>query len=574
MAAHMESGRDSLIGLTRPLQIVVGFSFNVIITLLCLLLVGVVSAAALWAIHHFINRHRRGHFFLKTYARLCGYTLQPKAKELTVEGRELAGLREGSSDEECCQCAPEKARNEKGQGNGSTPGFRESLTASLPALFGPYREEEEVSASSSEDESFAAKVCSCACCSARCCGCACVLVSLLVLASVGLLLVHVGQIQVTRLSNDDSWHDASITPPDFPRYMGCGACKAGKKTDEEIKRCAEPCFSLEYVKDWETFAKAHDWKLVFFPSRPGPAGQPAVNISAWWLPADTSRLPAGQVPPRIVALHGLASNNNHCGVQSTCYLLRTMGFSCLTPTVRDYGLSGKSSHPLTQTWGYDYHYDLLGAWDYARLDPDGVLGGSLDAGQVGIMGFSRGGYDAAIAFGLDKRIPGAWLESAPFTGLYGMIDANIRPYAGPLTSLLCDTVYQSSTVFAGQYTVDEMKPLELLANCTGPQRKLMLSQGQMDKVVPVSETMEAALYLSSLTDCYEVKIFTPPSTCDGDTHHTFMWQFPDTGRHELCSFWSGVFGRDVSLCGPLDAEKPLQKVTIQEKLPKPPAYTS
>jgi len=52
--------------------------------------------------------------------------------------------------------------------------------------------------------------------------------------------------------------------------------------------------------------------MVYFPSRPGPHGEPAVNISAWWLPA-----PEGKAPrPRIVAMHGLASNNNHCGASA------------------------------------------------------------------------------------------------------------------------------------------------------------------------------------------------------------------------------------------------------------------
>ena len=59
-----------------------------------------------------------------------------------------------------------------------------------------------------------------------------------------------------------------------------------------------------------SLALRHGFKLVYFPSREGPNGEPPVNISAWWLPA-ASR--PGDSSPRIVALHGLASNNNHCG---------------------------------------------------------------------------------------------------------------------------------------------------------------------------------------------------------------------------------------------------------------------
>ena len=59
-----------------------------------------------------------------------------------------------------------------------------------------------------------------------------------------------------------------------------------------------------------SLALRHGFKLVYFPSRKGPNGEPPVNISAWWLPA-ASR--PGDSSPRIVAMHGLASNNNHCG---------------------------------------------------------------------------------------------------------------------------------------------------------------------------------------------------------------------------------------------------------------------
>ena len=47
------------------------------------------------------------------------------------------------------------------------------------------------------------------------------------------------------------------------------------------------------------------------------------------------------------------------GVQATCFLLRELGFSCLAPSARDFGLSGKSSHPNTLTWGYDAWIPLV-----------------------------------------------------------------------------------------------------------------------------------------------------------------------------------------------------------------------
>lgn len=391
------------------------------------------------------------------------------------------------------------------------------------------------------------------------------------------LLMWVGYHLTSKADNEDSWHKGSITPPEFPRMMGCGSCMPGNKTDEQIKKCVSPCFHLDYVLEWENFAKTHPWKLVYFPSRKGPQGEPPVNISAWWLPGDTSRLPPGAISPRIVVVHGLASNNNHCGVQATCYLLRTMGFSCLTPSVRDYGLSGQSTHPSWISWGYDYQMDVLGAWDYAVQDPDGVLGGALSESQVGIQGFSRGALDVANAFALEDRIPAAWVDSAPYTSLYGMVDAFVRPYAGFLTDAVVKPVWESAYMFTGG-KVDTFLPWDLLSNaskdCSGKKpRPLQITQDMEDTMVPINEGLTAIKRLSS-NNCYDVTAYNPPANCFGDKHHTYMWVFPDDARTRLCNFWSKVFSRDVKLCA-LDKLTKLQKVSTLDSqfLPDPPQFT-
>jgi len=287
--------------------------------------------------------------------------------------------------------------------------------------------------------------------------------------------------------------------------------------------------------------------LVYFPSRPGPKNEPLVNISAWWLPPLARPGVDPKTAPRIVALHGLGSNNNHCGVQATCFLLRQMGFGCLTPSVRDYGLSGHSAHPTVMTWGYDYHLDLLGAWDYAVKDPDGILGGALDASKVGIAGFSKGAYGAAIAFGLEKRIPGAWIDSAPWSGLSGMVDATIRPYAGMITPAISGIVMASAKHFSGG-RVDYYNPLQLLVNCTGPARGVAISQGLFDSVVPLQEGEKAIATFGGLPSCYDLTAYTPPEYCNKATHHQEMWEFPDDTRGVMCDFWSKTFGQSNKTC--------------------------
>lgn len=361
------------------------------------------------------------------------------------------------------------------------------------------------------------------------------------------VLIWVGYGLVALSKQRVNEQDPNILPSQFPRYHNCAGCKAGYKTDAEIESCMSPCFNLKYVHDWEKLGKEAGQKLVYLPSRIGPKGEPTVNISAWWMPPLARLGVDPRTAPRIVALHGLGANNNHCGVQPTCFLLRQSGFGCLAPSVRDYGLSGKSTHSRTLSWGYDYHLDLLGAWDYAVNDPQGTLGGALLPSQVGIMGFSKGALGTAIAFALEKAVPGAWLDSGPYCGLHGMIGYTIKPYAGPLTPLFQQPVWWGAKWFA-ETPLDYYKPMELLANCSGPARHVAVAQGMFDSDVPIKEGQRAITLLGGLPQCYDLTAYTPPEYCNTFTHHQEMWEFPDDMRKIMCKFWSSTFGTSEELC--------------------------
>mmetsp|Transcript_47525 Transcript_47525/g.133777 ORF Transcript_47525/g.133777 Transcript_47525/m.133777 type:complete len:464 (+) Transcript_47525:96-1487(+) len=378
-------------------------------------------------------------------------------------------------------------------------------------------------------------------CCLTCCGITCLL---LAIAIGG--LAYAGWSLVSLEKNRMNCHDPNMTPLEFPRNNGC-LCRTGYKTDAELKKCLSPCTSLDFVLGWEKQAKALGYKLVFFPSRTGPKGEKPVNISAWWLPPAPRLGVAPKDQPRIVALHGLASNNNHCGVQATCFLLRSMGYGCLTPSVRDFGLSGKSDHPSILTWAYDYHMDLLGAWDYAVKDPDGIMGGASTPAKVGIAGFSKGALGAALAFGMDRQVPGAWLDSAPFSGLDFMIHSVIQQYAGFLTPPIAGTVnFWAKTLGGG--LVDYYDAWKVLENCSGPARHVAVSQGWFDDNVPVYEGDKAMELFNGLPHCYKAIEYTPPEYCNGQKHHQEMWEFPDDTREVMCNFWTETFGQTTDYC--------------------------
>lgn len=379
------------------------------------------------------------------------------------------------------------------------------------------------------------------------CCCCCLLFLVFVFMLAGYLSVAIQPFGTS--INDDAWHSADVMPPDFPRYAGCGACPAGVKTNEEIDACGMPCFSSKLVSDWEEFNKNHPYKQVEFPSRKGPDGQMQVNVSALWLPGDRSRLPTTVKPARIVLLHGLPSNYNHCGVQMTAFHLRSMGFDCLTPTLRNWGFSGTSLNKVT--WGYEYQYDLLGAWDYAVSDPDGIMGGAVSPDRVGIIGFSLGGFVAQVAFGAEEEVPAAYIFAGPFGGLEEMIDIYVKPFLGPFSPLIVKPVWWSANFWAG-VPLDYMLPKRQISHCTPAKRKrnVGIAAGLNDNTVPIINAGQLIMTTASKPQCYDVsQVYTPMEDCGGYTHHMSPWQYPDWTRERQCEFWSSVFVRNATFCG-------------------------
>lgn len=233
----------------------------------------------------------------------------------------------------------------------------------------------------------------------------------------------------------------------------------------------------------------------------------------------------------------------------TCYLLRLMGFSCLAPSIRDYGLSGSSAHPEITTWGWDEQFDLLGAWDYAVADPDGLLGGALPDSQVGLMGFSKGAYVTSNAFALETRVPAAWIDSGPAEGLYSMIKAVIHPYLYFLTPIVAYPVYFMADYASGN-RLDKYQPLDLLRYCWPPTRKVAVAFASNDDTVPPSQNDALLHTLAGLPECYKVALlYTPDEECNGFKHHVHPFQRTEQFGHQLCEFWSTAFNQNMDTCG-------------------------
>lgn len=303
-------------------------------------------------------------------------------------------------------------------------------------------------------------------------------------------------------------------------------------TPANISAVYDPlCMTDKFQTELADFNKDADWKLVSFPSRRGKHGQEDVTVTAWWLPVKQNKA------PRIVVQHGNNVNFNDRTVQVVAYLLRSLGFACLLPNLRDHGTSGKSDHDSVG-WGYDYYLDTLGAWDYAVKDPDGILGGSVDKNQVGLLGFSMGGFIVSTAFGFEPDVPGAWVDSGVFEPEQILTFKCGEAGIGFLSGLAWS--------FAKSYAAPDLllrTPANTMVQPGCKERPLAVTQGASDTSVPPDQSQQLVKLVSG--ECYDVKeYYEPDYQCDWSFHCTMHLWKPHIYREKLCTFWTSVFGMD------------------------------
>jgi len=312
------------------------------------------------------------------------------------------------------------------------------------------------------------------------------------------------------------------------------------------------CASDKLKKDLVEYNAKAGWKYVDFPSRRGKHGQKKVTIGAWWLPVKDPKA------PRIVVQHGNNVNFNDRTVTVVAFLLRSMGFACILPNLRDHGTSDASDHSSVG-WGYDYHLDTLAAWDYAVNDPDNKLGGAMGKEKVGLLGFSMGGFLASTAFGFEPDVPAAWVDSGVFNP--GEVLASNMAEAGVGFASM-PAWFFAKTAAGVDLTLHT--PAKTLPQSQGKEKKkrpIAITHGMQDTTVPPSQSEGLYKLVKSLPDLYDVREYYKPSyDCKGkwqgkatsSKHCTMHIWRSDVYRQKLCSFWTHSFGLDKKFCG-LDA---------------------
>eukprot|EP00931_Biecheleriopsis_adriatica_P104129 TRINITY_DN78865_c0_g1_i1.p1 TRINITY_DN78865_c0_g1~~TRINITY_DN78865_c0_g1_i1.p1 ORF type:complete len:452 (+),score=44.01 TRINITY_DN78865_c0_g1_i1:66-1421(+) len=347
-----------------------------------------------------------------------------------------------------------------------------------------------------------------------------------------------------------------LSPATIPEYIfwpGCTEIGFGSKNKTYLAECAPPCYSPKLIPAIQAFNTNNGvGKLVTYKSRKDLNGE-TVTLTGWWLPGDKTNLPNGTLAPRIVYTHGFTSNSNKFPATISAYYLRSLGFDVLINNLRDHGYSSNTSLGIT-TWGYVYHYDVLGAWDYLLQDPDGIFGGSLPASQVGIMGGSMGAFVSINAFTLEKDVPAAFCDAPPGRPqdvfFFGASQSDI-PGAPQLVQVpgVGQLIWFWMVTRAG-VDIEAREPLTDIPSGPLGKRPIALVANKPDLTVPFTDVEEIAELIKQFPEQYDLmEPFYTDGVCNTTNHLVSTLLESTKYREYLCNFWTNAFNLSKSRCG-------------------------
>lgn len=351
-------------------------------------------------------------------------------------------------------------------------------------------------------------------------------------------------------------------------WPGCGFTRH----DTDWSTCGTPCMDADFMHEMIEFNRRQPATLVSYKSRQAPNVPLQVTLRGWWLPSPQTA--SAQPNPRIVLQHGTFSNSNKYRTQMAAYMLRAMGFDVLVNNFRDHCYSDDTGHNVV-SWGHAYPHDLLGAWDYARRDPHGILGGAVGPGQVGIMGFSMGGFTTLNVFGLDGAVPGVWVDGPPLSPksawMYGFRQRFDSMNIGWLADVVAGPVWSNVEQHTSLYSIDisENTPSRVLPAGPNTRRPIFCAANINDQTVPFADHLELIRLLEQYPEKYYIEgTLESSEDCNGEHHCADHLRMPREYGRLLCEFWSDVFGTSEARCGlaSLTTWRNGQNVTLRRRL--------
>lgn len=374
--------------------------------------------------------------------------------------------------------------------------------------------------------------------------CCCIYIILVVLLAV---IANMKIASTSHGENYQVYNEDGVTkknPQNVSSYEWWLSCQGGPNSDtfgptSEVTNCGSECCNCKERDAFRKYNSKADYMEVRFPSRRGNDGQEVVELTAWWLPAH----PTADKGAAIILVHGLRGSINDFRPALAAYLVRAAGFSVLMPNIRGHGASGTPKHGQ-MSWGWDYPYDVLGAWDYLVKDPDDKLGGPRSASKIGVMGFSMGGFIAATAFGLEHEAAALWLDgpvSEPKEILH-TATAMLGLLAPVFNLFVVPPAWKLAELMAG-VDMTHHSPEKCLPSGPKTKRPVMLVQSQDDSDVPKFMADFYVNMFNANEDRYDLStMFELGGTCLSggrkETHNMLQWLHPSKYRLKLCEFWS------------------------------------
>lgn len=186
--------------------------------------------------------------------------------------------------------------------------------------------------------------------------------------------------------------------------------------------------------------------------------------------------------------------------------------------------------------------------------------------KVGILGFSMGGFTTANAFGLEGKVPAAWIDGAPFTPKsgfeIGFTKAMMELSKGALSKEwikkhVTDHVWADVEKEAAKQMCDlnEHLPEKEMPNGPDKKRPVFVTANKQDETVPYSSSVSLTELLKKYPKKYDLKEFwSLDGACVKGGHEFNSAHCVDFLTHtkdyndKLCAFWHGVFGLDAKKC--------------------------
>ena len=254
-----------------------------------------------------------------------------------------------------------------------------------------------------------------------------------------------------------------------------------------------------------------DHEEVSFTSR-----DPRVTVSGWFVPSAEPDRPA------VVVVHGHMACKRDTTVLVPAGMLHRGGFNVLLIDLRDHGDSTRADGRYAG--GTDEYLDVLGAWDWLRLER------GFDASQIGLAGISLGAATTLIATGEAPAVVATWADSS-----YADIRVAIR---AELARNRYPQLLEGGGLFiARMLNGDDLtarSPLDAVRRLAG--RPLGVVHGELDSRLSVEYSRELAAAAEATG--------SPVSAwfVEGAEHVQAMFSQPDEYERRIVDFFGSALG--------------------------------